>query len=72
MKGVGMMEQRVNKVKELFGEFFGLSPDVIYYENGKIEAFRIISKDNCILMLVVQEYDYKDNSYNVLVRKIIE
>ena len=65
-----MMEQRVNKVKELFAEFFGLSPDVIYYENGKIEAFRIISKDNCILMLVVQEYDYKDNSYNVLVRKI--
>jgi hypothetical protein len=70
MKGVGMMEQRVNKVKELFGEFFGLSPDVIYYENGKIEAFRIISKDNCILMLVVQEYDYKDKSYNILVRKI--
>ena len=70
MKGVGMMEQRVNKVKELFGEFFGLSPDVIYYENGKIEAFRIISKDNCILMLVVQEYDYKNKSYNILVRKI--
>ena len=70
MKGVGMMEQRVNKVKELFAEFFGLSPDVIYFENGKIEAFRIISKDNCILMLVVQEYDYKDKSYNILVRKI--
>ena len=70
MKGVGMMEQRVNKVKELFAEFFGLTPDVIYYKDGKIEAFRIISKENNILMLVVQEYDYKDNSYNVLVRKI--
>jgi hypothetical protein len=65
-----MMELRVNKIKELFAEFFGLTPDVIYFENGKIEAFRIISKDNCILMLVVQEYDYKDKSYNILVRKI--
>jgi hypothetical protein len=65
-----MMEQRINKVKELFAEFFKLTPDIIYYENGKIEAFRIISKENNILMLVVQEYDYKDNSYNVLVRKI--
>ena len=64
------MEQRINKIKQLFAEFFGLTPDVIYYKEGKVEAFRIISKGKDILMLVVQEYDHKDNSYNVLVRKI--
>ena len=65
------MMERVNKVKEIFAEFFGLSPDIIYYKEGKIEAFRIITKNNETLMLVVQESN-KDNSYNVLVRKIIE
>jgi hypothetical protein len=62
------MEQRVNKVKQLFAEFFGLTPDVVYFKEGKIEAFRIISKGEDILMLVVQEEDY--NSYNLLVKKI--
>jgi hypothetical protein len=49
------MEERVALVKGKFANEFGLSPDVIFYENGKIVAFRIITEENKVVSLIAEE-----------------
>ena len=38
------MRDRLNKVLGTFTKCFGLTPDVVFYEDGKIVAFRSFSR----------------------------
>jgi hypothetical protein len=61
------MEERVRLVKEKFELEFGLSPDVVFYEEGKITAFKIVSEGDKIVSLVAIENKGKIDCYRKIV-----
>jgi hypothetical protein len=50
-----MIQERLNKVIGTFTVCFGLSPDIVFHENGKFVAFRIFGRNNALISLVAKE-----------------
>jgi hypothetical protein len=49
------MQKRVNAVVGKFTKKFGVSPDVVFYDDGLIVAFKTFKKDGKIVSMVARE-----------------
>ena len=49
------MRTRVNAVVSRFTKKFGVSHDVIFYDDGLIVAFKTFSKDGKVISMVARE-----------------
>ena len=49
------MRARVNAVVSKFTKKFGVSPDVIFYDDGLVIAFKVFSKNGKIISMEARE-----------------
>ena len=51
------MRTRVNAVVSRFTKKFGVSPDVIFYDDGLVVAFKVFNKNGKIISMEAREME---------------